>query len=419
MAHAPPAYAGFAVKAQKDLTTLDPSRVYFLFQNYGGSVSAKPYNCPPSVGSEVSLDAPFWASHLNMLPVFLNHSMLVEAVRRKELVPPEEWRTLIAYQTGRIWPNTLTKLPPEDGRYSSATPPLISRAAQTDWLGAQGHMEYVCDYYSKDGYSMPEEQKKLPVKRPLAAELDEMAAKRDISWTNDADGITLIRNNRWYRDDALEVPEPLLRRWFGDVLETRKQEAARKKAGTEAAPQTPEEREAMLKRNWDWAAEVFSTLTPWQVYNGLALFQPEERDLAAQNIASTADLYGKSHPYMPSYIAMFPGYGSVMKPETRRPPFYDAINVFKQFPHTVQLYGTLDDTGRTALLEGRLPATALSAAQLAQASSLQPFLPQAMQTGPISSVYLGLFPDAWGQKRAVVYGEFFPLSLDLAAPPVP
>ena len=65
----------------------------------------------------------------------------------------------------------------------------ISRAARTDWLGEQGHMEYVSDYYSHGGYAMPAEQKKLPVKRPLATELNEIAARHDVSWTKDADGI--------------------------------------------------------------------------------------------------------------------------------------------------------------------------------------------------------------------------------------
>ena len=68
-----------------------------------------------------------------------------------------------------------------------------------------------------------------------------MAAKRDISWKRTADGLVLIRNNRWYRDDDLEVPQPLLRRWFGLLLQTRQQEAAAQ-AATPAVPQTLEEK---------------------------------------------------------------------------------------------------------------------------------------------------------------------------------
>lgn len=124
----------------------------------------------------------------------------------------------------------------------------------------------------------------LVVKRPLATELDGMASKRDVSWRKDADGVVLIRNNRWYRDDDLEVPQPLLRRWFATLLQSRRQYMATQEA-VPVVPQSPEERAAAVRQMWDWTTEVFSTLTPWQMRNGLALFQPAAGATAAEAVS--------------------------------------------------------------------------------------------------------------------------------------
>ncbi len=457
LAQAPPAYQKYAARAQQDMAALDPSKVYFLFQNGGFVVYATPFNCPMSVSRILDLNVP---TTTNTPPLRLDQTELADvvyggaemspqwkrmadAVRKMgDAAPPErkllayrvygmgeaappEWKRLAAYQRSRVWPNLLPKLPPDD---HSASQVVISRAAQTDWLGEKGHMEYVCDYYSHGGYAMPEDQKKLAVKRPLAAELDEMAARRDVSWTKDADGITLVRNNRWYRDDGLEVPQPLLRRWFGALLQTRREQAARQQAAAQATQgaaqtppqavlQSPVERTAAMKQNWDWVAEVFSTLTPWQIRNGLSLFQPEEKDLAPQNDATAAKLYEKLKHYVPPPGGIAPPGYDAYTDVTRRPPFWGAVNVVKGFPHTAQLYGSLDNAGRTALLEGRLPASALSAAQLTQAVSLQPLLPQAMQNVPPDSVFLGLISGAVNPGR-VVFGEILPgMRLEVLTPP--
>ncbi len=413
MTNFPPSLQKYAVQAQKDVATFDPSRVYFCFLNAGVGVMAMPINSPPSVSIPPMLDVPMTAG----LPALtLDQVQLAQAVQKMGESAPDEWKRLADYQRGRVWPNILPTLPPED---NITWHPTISRAAQTDWLGEQGHMEYVCDYYSHGGYEMPDEQKKLPVKRPLATELDEMAAKRDVSWTKDADGVYLIRDNRWYRDDDLEVPQPLLRRWFGALLQVRRQEAAQtptQATAPQVVTQSPEERAAAIKQNWDWVAEVFSTLTPWQIRNGLARFQPEEKDLAPQNDETAAKLYANLKHYVPQP-------GEISTPGTdhfaemaRLPPFWQAVNILKGFPHTAQLYGSLGDEGRTALVEGRLSPVSLSAAQLAQAASLQPLLPQAMQSFPMDSVRLRLLFRGSPSYR-VTFMDVPELKLEVITPP--
>ena len=456
LAPAPAALQKYATQARQDLAAFDPSRVYFQFQNYGLGVMATPFNGPPSTSTILELNVP---QTENSPALSLDQTELADEVyggsltgpgfkqwadklrKQGDAAPPEwkhvmylvygmgdaapmEWKQLAAYRRSRVWPNTLPKLPP---RAHDDRSPMVSRASQTDWLGEQGHMEYVCDYYSdyisNGGYEMPEDQKKRPVRRPLAKELDEIAAKHDVSWTQDADGVYLVRNNRWYRDDGLEVPQPLLRRWFGLLLQARRQaadqaeklQAAPPASPQPAPPQSPEERTAVMKQTWDWAADVFSALTPWQVYNGLALFQPEERDLATQNDAS--EKRGKA---LKGYVS--PGFGSggsrIVSFNTQEPPFSGSVAALKGLPHTVQLYADLDDARRTALLEGRLPASALSPSQLAQAVSLQPLLPQALQNLPAASVFLGLLP-RWGNSHRVTFGDFPSMGLEVATPPTP
>ncbi len=448
LAQVPPAYQKYAAQAQRDVAAFDPSKVYFLFLNGGIVVYALPFNGPPSLNTLLQLNLPQPVS----LPVLmLNQARLADIVyggrltephwkhlanilRQKgeaasdaqkgliyevygmgEAAPPQ-WRQLADYQRGRVWPNALPKLPPDDGRLQMV---VISRAAQTDWLGEQGHMEYVSDYYSHGGYKMPPEQRKLPVKRPLAAEMDEMAAKQDVSWKKDAGGIALIRNNRWYRDDNLEVPEPLLRRWFGALLRDRQREAAAQ-AAVPVAPQTPEERMAAMKQDCDWAAEVYSTLTPWQIHNGLALFQPEEKDLAPQSDATAAKLYEKLKRRVPQPAETSASDAFVFDAfvyATRQPPFFGAADALKRYPHTTHLYGSLDDMGRAALLAGRLPVSALTPAQMAEAASLLPLLPQAMQTFPADSVLMSL-PPAGGATDRILFGATLPTAgLKLVTPP--
>ena len=463
LAQLPPALQKYATQAQKDLAAFDPSRVYFLFQNHGLGVMATPFNAPPSASTILDMSVPRtenypalsldqteladevyggtltgpgfkkWADKLrkqgDAAPHEWKHVMYL--VYGMGDAAPEEWKQLAAYRRSRVWPNTLPKLPP---RAHDDRSPMISRAAQTEWLGEQGHMEYVCDYYSdyisNGGYTMPAEQKKLAVRRPLATELNEIAARHDVSWSKSEDGVYVVRNNRWYRDDGLEVPQPLLRRWFALLLQTRRQDAAQAEkiqAATPAAvqparqpapqtrPQPPEERMAVMKQTWDWAAEVFGTLTPWQVYNGLALFQPEERDLAAQNDASQ-----KRGEELKRYIP--PSTGSsgfrMVLFGTQEPPFNPAIAALTGLPHTVQLYAGLDDTQRTALLGGHLPTSALSPSQIAQAISLQPLLPQAMQNFPAASVFLGLLPK-WHISNRLAFGDFPSMGLAVSTPPTP
>lgn len=148
--------------------------------------------------------------------------------------------------------------------------------------------------------------------------------------------------------------------------------------------------------------------------NGLSLFQPEEKDLAPQNDALAAKLFEKLKHETPQGIAPL-GYDAFAE-MTRMPPFWWAVNSLKMYPHTARLYGSLDDTGRAALLEGRLSASALGPAQLAEATSLLPLLPHAIQQFPNDSVMLRL-PYSQQATNRIIFGAVPPIGLEVVTPP--
>ena len=416
MAQTPPAYAGYAKKAQRDMANLDPSKIYFMFQNGGGAIMASPFDCPPSVSRILEMNVPMTA---NAPLLMLNQTRLVDVVQKMGASAPDEWRRLAAYQRTRVWPNILPHLLVDDQHIWK---PAISRAAQMDWLGEKGHLEYVSDYYSHGGYTMPEAQRKLPVRRPLATELDEMAVRRDVSWKKDTAGIYLIRNNRWYRATMTwKCRSPQLRRWFMALLQSRMQEIAARssvpatgQAVFQTIPQSSEERIAALKQNWDWAAEIVQHIDTlanqeWAVTIPTGREGPgrAERRLGAK-------LDEKLKHYFPQGVVL--SGSDPFAEATRMPPFHLAVSMLKGFPHTAQFYGSLDDTGRTALLKGTLPASALSPVQIAQAVSLQPLLLQAMQNYPPDTVLLGLVSGESVSNRVVFGSLMSPMRLKAATP---
>ena len=168
LAGAPPALQKYATQAQQDLATFDPGKVYFLFQNGGFVVYATPFNGLSSAGGTMDLRVP---SPVNTVPLSLDQTALANMVYGGADVPlpwkrraaewrqessaltpdqqmlvyqvygmgeaaPTEWKQLAAYQRGRVWPNTLPKVSPEfrGGTRIISMKPVLSRAAQTDWL---------------------------------------------------------------------------------------------------------------------------------------------------------------------------------------------------------------------------------------------------------------------------------------------
>jgi hypothetical protein len=186
----------------------------------------------------------------------------------------------------------------------------------------------------------------------LKEELDYRALEQDMSWKKRPDSIYLFRNNRWYRDDYLEVPAPLLRRWL----------ARQDPAGSGKKPDTagtPTAQIRRLKEQMDREAEIVRALTPWQIANGLTHYVQEEG----------------SRPFDPSK----PAY-------TWRPFQMVADSILSKY-NTILFYASLNSAQRTALFEGRLPFGVLTPAQQQQAMYILPEL-QAFAGSPTSAPIL-------------------------------
>ena len=165
---APAAFQKYAAQAQNGLAAFDPSKVYFFFHNGGIAVDARPFNGPPLLNIPLELQLPPYL-RLSESLLMLDQSRLADFVYggslagphwkqlantflakgdaasdiQKEMIyqvygmgdaAPLAWKQLADYQRGRVWPNTLPKLPPDHGHPFQIG---ISRAAQTDWLGEQ------------------------------------------------------------------------------------------------------------------------------------------------------------------------------------------------------------------------------------------------------------------------------------------
>jgi hypothetical protein len=191
----------------------------------------------------------------DMLPIGLDHTLLAKEVKKRGKDAPLAWKELAVYQESHVWPNDRPAKVPRE---------YPSRASTLEALADTADMEFVSDYYSKYSDSLRPAPDKQP--RPLKAELDLLAAERDLSWKRTGGNVILMRNNRWYRDDRLEIPDRLAKRWLAYKAREVRQEKA-----WEAQHIKPD-REAWAARQraqLDWLVEVVTTLTPWQIWNGL------------------------------------------------------------------------------------------------------------------------------------------------------
>lgn len=185
----------------------------------------------------------------------------VEIVRKRGKLAPVEWQRLAAYQQSRVWKNDIATLE----EYHRQP---FRRAEVLDWLAEKADLEFVADYYSHTARPLSLQQKMRKLSRTLKAELDYHAAEQDMSWKQRTDGICIIRNNRWYRDDNMEVPARLLQQWEATPLPPLKFEAGHLPAN-----------EDLLRRitaQLDREIEFMSSLTLWQISNGLEGYVPEK-----------------------------------------------------------------------------------------------------------------------------------------------
>jgi hypothetical protein len=296
------------------------------------------------------------------ISLLLDHTALAEEVKRLGNAAPEIWKTLAKYQTSRIWKNSL----PAPPKIIKIPPPR--RAEILAWLAKKADIEFVADYYSVPGQTnlAPDT---LPLSRPVTEELDARALEQDFSWKR-SNTLYLIRSNRWYRDDFVEIPEPTLKRW-------RSLRAPDVSANT-AAPNTPlavpdpAVLRTLVRKQLDWEAEVVQTLSPWQIANGLKWAADESRG------KRDSDPDRKSEPPQ-----KMPFDAEVL------PFFADADRILQQ-RRTLLFYGGLTADERERLLSGSLVFDTLTPAQKEQVLYLLPLLATLPRTENDTPVRLAL-----------------------------
>lgn len=320
-----------------------------------------------------------------------NHDQLPGTVRRLGKDTPWQWKALAEYQESRAWPND----PPSRKRPYSIPPPR--RAEVLEWLGDKANLEFVADYYSRQGQPFYTRPQQRPLSGSLKQELDWRAAEQDMSWKRRDDGVYLFRDNRWYRDDRLEVPASLLRRWFAwhDALLESLVAAGR---GIQTAPLVPVRRPVAdpnpsafdpfhlsperSRAIADWQAEVVTELTPWQIMNGLQWAVPE-----------TPARPGEAPPRKSNTLTQAP-----LLPRPGPPFEFDGEIIMKGYKPLL-FYAGLDGVSRSALCEGRLSYAALNPLQQAQAVYLKPSLRILAESRLETPLLLGLYN---GVKRRLV-----------------
>lgn len=328
----------------------------------------------PSASRSLAVD---FAPEALALP--LDHRMLSSMASQAGRAMPKAWKELIAYQDSRVWKNDLPATRPND-----LTPPR--RADVLNWLADKADMEFVSDFYSQPCTPLPLADKAKPLARPLKKELDYRAAELDMSWKKRADGIYLFRNNRWYRDDLLEVPNPILQRWLArrSPLESEDRQGKRPSSATPSA---------QFKQQLDWQAEIIQTLTPWQIANGLSHYV-QEKDSRNFN------------PEKPAYAW--------------RPFAWIAETTLAQY-NALRFYASLSPAMQAALHAGNLSLAALNQEQRALALYCLPSLYLLLERGENVPILLGVHPEqpitsVFGYAGSPTTARLFEIRLRITSP---
>jgi hypothetical protein len=298
----------------------------------------------------------------------LEHPQIGSIVKKLGGQAPRLWKALAVYQQRRIWPNDaplfpLPKRPPH-------------RADVLEWLGTQANMEYVADYYSRPGFPLKFDEKKHALTHSLKEELDMFAASQDSSWKQSADHLYLVRHNRWYRDDLVEVPNNLLQRWAEQLR-------AFAKVGEQASKDTESQPDNVLlvenvRKQISWEAEVATTLTPWQIAQGLTWAVAEVQDSGTT---------GEKHEDLSTQgVSPHASSNMAQDADVKFPFSMVAIRLLKQ-RYTVMFFSSLDTRQQTALLQDALPISTLTAPQFERLAAVLPHLRALART---QSVLLGL-----------------------------
>ncbi len=198
----------------------------------------------------------------------------------KESTPGLEYFAKI--QKERVWKNTL---PTVHQNYVNAQAIRPVRWQKLKWLSEKSGIEFLSDYHSTFGYKLSEAEMKQKPKKSVEEELNELGVIHDLSWKKSANNLYLVKNNRWYRDDYMEVPAGFLNKLLstelpntiGNLQDANAKPKNDPASKSEDALKKKKERLVAKMRLWlDRAALIATNLSQWQIAKGLKFYQPDE-----------------------------------------------------------------------------------------------------------------------------------------------
>ncbi len=203
----------------------------------------------------------------------------------------------------------------------------VLRTDKLEWLAKVADMQYISDYYSLPGIPVLGKDRLTYLPHPLNVELNQMAAVNQSSWTKDADGIILVRDNMWYREDRLQPERRKLNTMWAMV------HSAEAKIKTANGLQRVE----IIKEKLELALEdyIFKHFTPLQIEDSLQFYLLEPGN----------DGYAKPNPAYP------------LK------PFAIVVRSMLHNRSLLKLFFSLSPREQKTFLTDKLPVSELNVAQ--------------------------------------------------------
>ncbi len=299
----------------------------------------------------------------------LDHAGLPELVKKLGDQAPEIWKPLAEYQQQQVWPNDPSQVHIDpQSRPTNQSPPRWPEVL--NWLADKAGVEFVSDYYSVPGESLSQAEKTKKLIRPLKRELDFQATQEDMSWKQRTDGLYLFRDNRWYRDDRLEVPNKTLQELL-TILKSAETLSQPTPTTEPAVPADP------LGTQVDLADAIVSRLTPWQIANGLPNYTIEPSRKSVKVGSAPAKLHKAVMTKGGKTVTFF-----VPVTTSTAQPFNQIANIIFDDYHTYLFHSGLTQEQAEALLGNGLPVSALNGTQAQQAAYLLPDLQVTFENQP-------------------------------------
>lgn len=263
------------------------------------------------------------------LSAYPDHLYLPDLVKQLGGAAPADLKELARYQESRFWPN------PKPSDPTALRPLPFNRADVLNWLGQRADIEFISDYYDKGGIPF---HPQAPVKQPIDDSINDIAWGLDFSWKKEGD-IYLFRNNRWYRDDRLQVPDALAQQLLAQQKDLLPPDANDPKATVE-----------WLGR----VGQLLADLSPWQIANGF-------RWLTKERLSANIN----TDPVHP--LANFS-----LQTMLNRYPFCQLADVVLGERFLAQFVAALTPEQKQQLVQGVLPFDSLSPALRQVATYLSP-----------------------------------------------